>query len=229
MPADLLAALLLHARNVDRGEFGVYSYVKADPVNFTDPTGLEEEIVITGKRPKKKNEGVNTGIIVTGGAAPLGAGSGGVLTSGGDQEIVVTGTRPKKLPYDPHVMDYDIVLTYHGAPPRAQKEKPQVRNSDVCGSPGNSQYVPEGIAATSFQGPCLKHDNCYSTLGKTQEQCDQGLGRDILDECKRTGGSFCALASYIYYKTLSVTGIGLGTPAFQNAQRQARAALRFRR
>lgn len=110
-----------------------------------------------------------------------------------------------------------------------QDKQPQARYIDVCGSPGNSQYVPEGMAATSFQGPCRKHDACYGTPGKTQEQCDQGLGQGILNECKRTGGWLCALSSYIYYKTLSVTGLGLGTPAFQDAQRQARAAIRPRR
>lgn len=39
VPADLLGSLFLHARNIERGDYGVYAYVKADPVNFVDPTG----------------------------------------------------------------------------------------------------------------------------------------------------------------------------------------------
>ena len=90
---------------------------------------------------------------------------------------------------------------------------------DYCGSDGNSQYIPEGIAATSFQNACKKHDKCYATAGKSQEECDQQLGRGILEACNKSGGAFCALAAYVYYRSLS--GIGPfrpGKAAFDRAQ-----------
>jgi short subunit dehydrogenase-like uncharacterized protein len=107
--------------------------------------------------------------------------------------------------------------------PKPGEGPPNTKPGDYCGAAG-SEGVPEGMAATSFQGPCIKHDDCYGTLGKTQEQCDQGLGRDILNECKRTGGWLCALSSYVYYRALAgIPGvISPGKAAYDNAQRATR-------
>ena len=185
-----------------------YGYVGGDPVNFTDPSGLAAQAKPAGCPPPVIGEVQVCGSPPSDPSAP--------------QYLF----RPIRLGSFIPARLGDLLRPEHPVP---QDKQSEARYIDVCGSAGNSQYVPEGMAATSFQGPCRKHDACYGTPGKTQEQCDQVLGRDILNECKRTGGWLCALSSYVYYKTLSVTGLGLGTRAFQDAQRKARAAIRLGR
>jgi len=38
----------------------------------------------------------------------------------------------------------------------------------VCGSKGNSGFIPDGI----WKNACQKHDDCYGTCGKSKAQCD---------------------------------------------------------
>ena len=120
-------------------------------------------------------------------------GSGGV---GGQVPSIVGSARQVSR----HISEHVIAPTRTGSP---QKPQEQPRQLDLCGSNGNSQHIPEGMAATSFQGACRKHDRCYGTLGNTQEQCDQQLGQDILDECKIRGGWLYALSAYVYYRALA--------------------------
>lgn len=191
----------------------LYAYVGNDPINYTDPSGLMRELCHT-TRMGGSHGGSNDGLFVNMGKEvevcqwiddapthrPREYGGGG---GGGDG-----GGRPAKPKGEP------------------QSDKFAAKPVDYCGAAG-SEGVPEGMAATSFQGPCRKHDDCYGTLGKTQEQCDQGLGRDILNECKRTGGWLCALSSYVYYRALAgIPGVFIpGKAAYDNAQRATRLRL----
>ena len=66
---------------------------------------------------------------------------------------------------------------------------------------------------------CNKHDICYATCGKTQEQCDAQFGEDIYDVCKRAGG---AHLNCLRYKLLYKLGVWIfGGGSYRSAQKEA--------
>ncbi|TCD04339.1 hypothetical protein EYB45_08870 [Erythrobacteraceae bacterium CFH 75059] len=212
----------------------LYRYAANDPVNNVDPSGLATSGVCTGTRIPgncPENGGTSpmyssTNVLATqGGSWELEIGSG-ASRIGRNGEIIVARTR--QWVWRPSNSGGGGRVAVSGGRTTAGPQKDEQPASDICGSPGNSQHIPEGMSATSFQGACRKHDRCYGTLGNTQEQCDQQLGQDILDECKIRGGWLCSLSAYVYYRALA--GIpGIITPgkaAFDNAQNAARLRLR---
>ncbi len=184
----------------------MYAYVGNNPVNGVDPSGLSTCGV--GEIPVSINN------------SPQSYDGGPIEVS---RRIICIPSRAFS-PHDFALMRYDGGRGDADGGP--EKDGVAKKPIDYCGAAG-SEGVPEGMASTSFQGPCSKHDQCYGTIGKTQEQCDQALGRDILKECKRAGGWLCALSAYVYYRALAgIPGIiSPGKAAFDNAQREALSRL----
>ena len=44
----------------------------------------------------------------------------------------------------------------------------------VCGSGSNTGLIPDGI----YKKACENHDKCYSTCGKTKQECDEAMVMD---------------------------------------------------
>jgi RHS repeat-associated protein len=78
-----------------------------------------------------------------------------------------------------------------------------------CGDKGSDHYVPD-----LFPKSCATHDSCYSTCGKTQQQCDN----DFLKDMKAERPDLPSVAPWVYYQAVAE----LGTPAYSEAQKQCR-------
>ena len=116
-------------------------------------------------------------------------------------------------------------------------QKPPVRKPPEPNGCGPSDkileyIIPDTVGGTWFWGlldwgffgdkynltpACDKHDICYSTCGKTQEQCDVQFKKDIYDECIRGGGEHSECLYYANKYELGVRKLGKGS--YQDAQK----------
>lgn len=74
----------------------------------------------------------------------------------------------------------------------------------ICGPEGSSwsTWIPDG----QMRDACQKHDQCYATCGKTQQQCDLEFLRN---SASPAGPGYAAAVA------------GFGKPAYESAQRNA--------
>lgn len=137
----------------------LHSYVGADPINFTDPTGLDAcpdgsgDICVTGRRP-----GIGVGV-----SAPRGRGHG----RSDPRSDALTKLECRVDP---------TVCSEPGQTPKKPDE--QKRRPDFCGSSG-SEGIPDG----NFAEACAAHDECYATPGNSKAGCDVKLVADITAAC----------------------------------------------
>src|SRR5205085_7028062 len=186
-----------------------YAYVHNDPINATDPLGLESEIIIEGKRLNDPgcaghlSETQICGGSMTTSTSPSGPGGDG----GNGAEIVITATRthpkpPPPLPtpgYPPLIRRPTQIPRYDAAV--AQKQ-------DYCGSDASgTAFVPDAPFGRSIVDACKTHDACYSS-STDRYRCDLGLMVDAYNECRRDGGSNsqCAIIGEIYFLGVRVGG-----------------------
>ena len=103
-------------------------------------------------------------------------------------------------------------------------EVPEKPECGPAGQPFTEWLVPDSVGG--YSGPfgykykitpaCETHDSCYSTCGKSKEQCDKQLGKDVLDICLQGGGTNFACN---FYATGYYVGVKWkGQPAYQSAQ-----------
>ena len=76
-----------------------------------------------------------------------------------------------------------------------------------CGDKNTDKFVPDGLNGTSFSKPCRQHDLCYEKC-PNKNQCDYDLGKNILNECIKSGNfnMSCILAGPIYWVAVHVAG-----------------------
>ena len=114
-----------------------------------------------------------------------------------------------------------------------KKNVPTVQKPTKPNECGPSKYpaleyaIPDTVGPLGLVGnrkykmtpACDKHDICYATCGKTQEQCDVQFGKDIYDICKRAGGMHL---DCFRYKLLYEWGVWIfGEGSYQDAQKEA--------
>ena len=193
------------------GELGgrnLYEYAANDPLDRMDPLGM---MTLPGcgithacpQCPKKGN-----------GGSPLAYGGFGGLP----QQPVAPPAPPRSRYTKPY-----------GACPPGQT-RPDLGNGyrGTCRTPNNQgattngcSFVQDAPGGFDFKPGCDEHDRCYSTLGKTKQECDNEFLRDLLRICisyprsdQRDG---CFAWAKRYYDGVRKWGGG----AYFDAQREA--------
>ena len=103
----------------------------------------------------------------------------------------------------------------------------------VCRAAGVTKLIEVLIAAAgstnaAVQPSCDLHDVCYSTLGKSKEQCDLDAYNDLRSVCQGTtlpnsyAGTGCLNAAYGIYVGISF----LGEKPYADAQKETRSYVR---
>jgi hypothetical protein len=83
---------------------------------------------------------------------------------------------------------YTIGLKHHiSGPPRTWfnclRPPPEGPRANGCGEAQGAANVPDRGQWFDFAPACERHDQCYGTLGPTQNWCDQNFLRDMLFDC----------------------------------------------
>jgi RHS repeat-associated protein len=177
----------------------LYAYVRNDPVNHADPTGLayDDTIYVIGKRQK-----------IDGGSRPppMPFQPGGVSSSGGEradctdlgcvptQDLTVTGNREEEEDEED-----DSSSFYTG--PAVLLASSHNRESNFCTG------VPDTPGGVNISGACRLHDQCYGTT-TPRSVCDQNFFSDILTECRRQvgGRTGCYMLAVTYFIGVRVFG-----------------------
>ncbi len=98
-----------------------------------------------------------------------------------------------------------------------------------CGSGLTSKIVPDYSTiyyVYNFTAACTRHDQCYSTLGRSKQLCDSEFYRNMLTSCRGAhrrddpGSKKCLAAARLYLRAV----VRLGRPFYDKAQTEARLA-----
>jgi len=194
----------------------MYNYVLGDPINLTDPLGLDCGVV-TGSRIQHCGSDYvsalqTVGIFAfesfgtahesrsTGGGGSLRYVPGSSVGGNGGTEIVVTasswiwvsGNSMLSLPY---TVDWQNVR-----PPR-RLARPQGRTppqynprNNYCGAEGGRSF-PAGV----WNQACYNHDICYGTIGSGRSQCDNVFLGEIARSCSAAGISCFGVAGLYWF------------------------------
>ena len=80
-----------------------------------------------------------------------------------------------------------------------------------CGPDNIPQFlkflIPQGFKGADFRDACRRHDRCYSTSGISKQQCDMGLKKSVLNECKNSSSPLrCKMRARVMYWLVRYTG-----------------------
>ncbi|HWT13704.1 MAG TPA: RHS repeat-associated core domain-containing protein, partial [Allosphingosinicella sp.] len=190
------------------GGMNMYAYVRGDPVNLRDPSGLNPgyredfsapecigaDICVTGTGwSKQVGLDLARGLLIN----ALGGGTGsstGEAAAAEEETIVVTGTRSPP-----------------GPPPRRPLPVPPPPPAFVLAAarePTNwCTWSPESVGGIDVSEACRQHDNCLGSPIR-RSTCDQQFGAAVYIECRRQGGdaATCLVIAAAYR-----SGVWIGT------------------
>ncbi len=118
------------------------------------------------------------------------------------------------------------------------RQVPFVSTGKECGSGPSAKIVPDYSTiyyVYNFAAACIRHDQCYSTFGRSQRFCDTEFWRNMRQTCLKThrprdpASKRCLAAARLYLRAVTT----LGPPFYEAAQREAlsgtyRGTLSFR-
>jgi RHS repeat-associated protein len=213
------------------GGMNLYAYVRGDPVNHTDPSGLCTGTRICGS----DSYGVGQVGRTVGGYYKQVREIGPAIGDGGGINITSAfiwvpdshtdwrrfNERPGGECYLPRTGCASEIDWRKRRSPASRDGKKEPQRQDFCGAGNN--HVPDG----NWGEACKAHDECYSTPGKSKEMCDLKLGVEIAAICaaRSVVAMFCSAVGFTYSSGLISLGV---TPfwhpardAYNNAQRGA--------
>jgi len=111
---------------------------------------------------------------------------------------------------------------HHDACPKKVPKEDYSPTYNGCGPDGLDYAIPDSLPGVyDFYGPCQKHDVCYGTCGKTQQQCDDDFLQGMLAYCSQrhgvrwsTLGFECRRLAGVYHRAVA----GSGLAAWKQAQ-----------
>lgn len=221
----------------------LYAYVLNDPVNLSDPLGLNSECAIQpgtricgfvtdDGRPASAMAGVSHAFPpgTFGGAGQGGhwvnvggSSTGGAQLPDGGFDVVVTAVRVWQPWFSGGWASISASSPLRRTSKSAvngqqrRRREPFDAKADYCGSRG-TEGIPDGM----FSKACYIHDNCYSTPGRSKFACDIALVVNIPIYSKR-GIALSPFIGIAYGIGLLIEGeiSGKSLKAYRDAQGRA--------
>jgi RHS repeat-associated protein len=188
----------------------MYGYVRGDPINWTDPSGLTPEgdtIVIVHPHLQDGSMRAAAELAPREPSRDNGRAEGGAADSpdctGSEPDstncnVIVTGQRPVPQPQRPPPPMPPVYLP-SGMDP----------NIRLASGPKHKDYctgVPDRVGGVDISGACQAHDDCYGSDTKRVE-CDARLARNIYDACRHKGdAATCGSLGMIYFGCVRMFG-----------------------
>ena len=203
----------------------LYAYVMNDPVNFTDPSGLQ-------------CAGCGDGIVVVGpgggvsGSASTAAASPGLGRNTRINEDTRITERIERRQQEQACERPDLVTGAYPSQcgivvPATPISSPTLPGlvptsvqlaSSAARRPHRCTGVADDPGGADFRSACRRHDACYQTLGAPRTSCDNAFLRDMLDACNSAPSrSSCAFHANVYYQGVRQFGL----PAYVYEQGRA--------
>jgi hypothetical protein len=204
------------------GEASLYAYVRADPVNQVDPSGMNANCVtVPGSRAphcgppaavvaaQKAAAGGSEGTAGAGGArggasGPLvGPAIGASEAEAGANTITITGTKFAENQINPF-RDLGNLIEQKWNEMHNRATRPT--RPDRCGSEA-TPGVPDEVGGVDISAACAVHDQCYATAGAEKRDCDLGLGLGVDAICYvHTQNAICGVVGGAYFWGVTIGG-----------------------
>jgi RHS repeat-associated protein len=196
----------------------LYSYVGNDPVSWTDPLGLDEELVVKGDRnpPTPVPPGAMTAedyarqgqqAFVSHLNYLLGAALNRCTSNptlcGVEESIIVTGQR-RNRDEEPAQLPGSMLNLAQADQFRLRDPPPYNPHKNWCGPEGGTTY-PQGV----WNDACYNHDICYGTISSVKSTCDRTFYTEIIFACEAAGFE-CPMTALVYWAAV----VRLGHPLF---------------
>ena len=114
----------------------------------------------------------------------------------------------------------DFQPNYYPMPaPMAPGIGPYNPGQTYCGSGWNEGLVPDWLYGINISRPCYNHDVCYGECGKSKQQCDGQLQKDIETQCSQAPTTSIRMECYRMARQYRGAVAAFGQSAYDDAQK----------